>query len=159
MKDVKDVKDIPVYVPPTDEDMRIIIDEMRKAPIYVKDMCKEFIRHFHTDMGIKYCNVMSTYGNAHGMIQLDPENCYIASVSVSDKSRRQGYGRAVMQEIEHIALEHGIEYTTLMVRQGSTTQKWYRKMGYEEYSKEKETADDGTALVWMRKELPYMQQP
>lgn len=28
---MKDVKDIPVYVPPTDEDMRIIIDEMKKS--------------------------------------------------------------------------------------------------------------------------------
>ncbi len=31
VKVVKDVKDTPVYVPPTDEDMRIIIDEMKKS--------------------------------------------------------------------------------------------------------------------------------
>ena len=121
-------------------------------------MRREFIHHFHTDMGVRYCNIMSVHGTAHGMIQLDPENCYIASVSVSDEDRGVGWGKAVMQELEHIALEHGIEYTTLMVRQGSITQEWYRKMGYEEYAKEKDTADDGTPLVWMKKILPYIQQ-
>ena len=33
---MKDIKDTPAYVPPTDEDMRLIINEMQKEPIYLK---------------------------------------------------------------------------------------------------------------------------
>jgi GNAT superfamily N-acetyltransferase len=51
---------------------------------------------------------------------------------VLQAQRRRGTGRALMQAIEQIALEHGRTLIVLDTRQGDAAEQLYRKLGYVE---------------------------
>jgi N-acetylglutamate synthase-like GNAT family acetyltransferase len=132
-----------------------------------------YYRHYHSDKGILFCNYMgmALVDNAeegslftrtapvpisHGMIQLDPDNCVISNLSVSDEFRRSGAGNDIMKNLEQEAtFIAGVEYVNLLVETGTFMHDWYSRLGYEEYSTERV---DGVLMAWMRKSIQTKEQ-
>ncbi|HEY3992739.1 MAG TPA: GNAT family N-acetyltransferase [Ktedonobacteraceae bacterium] len=56
----------------------------------------------------------------------------VQKLFVLQTQRRRGTGRALMQEIEHTAREHGRTLLVLDTRQGDAAEKLYRQVGYIE---------------------------
>ncbi len=74
-----------------------------------------------------------------GSVQLDlatkPNALHRAEVQklfVFQSQRRHGFGRALMQALEPIALEHGRTLLVLDTRQGDSAERLYRSLGYIE---------------------------
>lgn len=130
-----------------------------------------YLEQYHTDKEVLFCNVMGvlpmlrTDGNwigtttsvpfSHGTIQLDPENCFIAGISVSDTFRRVGKGNELMDALEDVASRNNCTEVNLLVETGTFMHDWYSRRGYEAYSEE---VIEEVPMVWMRKELKMDEQ-
>jgi ribosomal protein S18 acetylase RimI-like enzyme len=76
-------------------------------------------------------------GNMMGTIQLDlatrpnaKHRAEVCKLMVHRSARRQGYGRALMQQAEAIALEEGRTLLVLDTRKGDPSEVLYRSAGY-----------------------------
>ncbi len=60
------------------------------------------------------------------------KNCHVHELEIEDGYRREGYGKALIQEIKHIAIEKKAFLLTLYVNaKNSNAQKFYTAMGFK----------------------------
>jgi ribosomal protein S18 acetylase RimI-like enzyme len=119
--------------------------------------CKNehFISHCRTVDWGTLIHVMERTGKAFGRVyQYDnePTVAYLDSLSVDEKSRRQGLGTKLQEIRERIGVRLGATESFLWVKKDSWMHDWYKRRGYIDYS-EKESQEGEGNFIWMRKLL------
>lgn len=111
--------------------------------------------------GTRIILVAREAGRVVGSVQLElatkPNALHRAEVQkllVLQSQRRRGTGRALMQAIEQVALEHRRTLLVLDTRQGDVAERLYRKLGYQEagviplYARNPEGTLDATVVFY-----------
>ena len=102
--------------------------------------------------------IMEKNGNAFGHLYWfhdDNTSVYLSWLSVNAKIRQQGMGTELQKLREEMGLHMGAKSSCLWVKKDTWMYNWYKRRGYEEWK----DYDGEPNFIWMRKALPYSQQP
>ena len=98
--------------------------------------------------------VAETRGTLVGFGAIVPENNELRACYVSSKATCRGVGRALVEELENIARDCGLDH--LWLDSSVTAEGFYRRLGYGALKRGKHWLRDGMSMdcVSMRKKMP-----
>ncbi len=80
----------------------------------------------------------------------DKDTCELQDLNVHSDYRTRGFAKALMQEAEQVAKEHGCQFMLLWAEKDKWMRKWYERLGYYE---EEFINPVHESTMWMRKNL------
>ena len=120
------------------------MNEIHTMKSYKKEVSKLIKEEYpyiicHYEAGERAHSAMLMVEDGHGFVRLtwypNEHWAYISDLSLDEEYRGKGFGDALMDLVEDIAIVCEFTYLRLEVRKNSWMHRWYERLGYRYFSK------------------------